>query len=1526
MPDTSTIIAKPGTLLDKTGKYNAETAPFINYTVKVNPDGSRLNGGNALTLTDTLGAALDLRMDSVLIMDSATKTEVKGAAFAYDPATRKLTFTIPDAQAITITYKAMVNLAPGSDFGKLGDNTIVLSGYENNGGSGGTHQSGKVIESQGGWTDSDHALQIYKYADGNTSAPLNGAIFTVEKLNVDIDPNNAGKNLTSTGTPEVITNKLQSGTSGYTQTVGLRADSIYRVTETQAPEGYEQNNLPAIYLVFPGENGPGADYYEGATVDGNSLKVAVAAADDGVTTLQTYLWMLSNASSKKASLEVSKLDDYNLAVPGAELTLTKNGDSSFNAQTCTTSTTADNNAKCTFTNLTYGVYTLSETKTPEGYQTATPITVTVTAAGKVIVGGKDVTDGSDTGTITMTDHVNVTSISARKIWNDGDNQDGRRGTVIFHLNKTVNGVTGIVPGQDRTIYPSTPASGLTVSWTNLPTKENGKSVTYSVTEEYKAVDGFDYETSGPAVIDGVYTFTNTYTPKTIRIPVTKTWNDSENQDGSRPESVTVHLYANGVDTKKTITISEGSDWKGEFTDLPVYESGQKITYTLKEDVPDGYTAAVTGSADKGFEITNMHKPDNTEVWISKQDVGGKEIDGARMKLTGKLADGSAFKTEEWTSSSANGPKKFKLDPGTYTLTETKAPTGYKTADPVTFTVERDADGKLHVLIGGEQLADNIVTMVDQFNPVRVKVSKRSLTGGVGEIKGAQLTINGTTLAGERIKEIAWTSTGSEYNITLMPGTYTLHEKVAPAGYQQAPDITFTVTLDGKVEVNNKEQDGNTVTMIDEPSETSVIFSKVEVGGGVELTGATFKLEGVTFEKDATPFDGDVFKNMAGVTVEDNGATLVWTSSADGPKSFPLQDGTYTLTETAAPEGFEPADPITFTVSKGQVVVNEQLRPGNVIRVENARAQYTRISVLKRWEDNNNSDDLRKDITVYAQLMANGTAMTDENDSGKYKVELNARNNWACDWTGLPVKDSSGKRIVYKVSEILESKNNSKDQYHNVITKVEGVDGTEFRMYNIHQPEAVNLDLVKNWDDKDNQDGKRPDTIQITVTGTSKDSDNNDHSEVMIVTTLKPNDKGEWKWTLENLPKNNIYGNPYTYTVQETPVDGYETPVIKDVTAKEDGNVVGNQTFEITNTRNPETVAVTVNKVWNDDHDYEGKRPKSVTLWLLSSYWDKSNGWPTPQSADGSCKDTDDRKVVGVSCVVLDANGPVMASSGSGSGSAQTDDAASGGSAQTDGAASGGSSASVASDTWSYTFTNLPKYHDGTFVKYTLTEQTVENYTPRATDAATTQVTMPSAEQVAAQTAAQASAKNATQTTAQSADGSIAALADDDTRVLSLTNDYTPDETTLTVNKAWQDDNDKAGVRPASIWVQLYRKPLTGVLDAERVGDPVELQSATGWTHTFTGLSVNANYEVKEVMKDNDGNWVDAAFDGYNKPVVTPITTDGKTTGYTITNSIAPVLPESGGSGTTAIILTGLAMITLSGAFFARRFAKKGGAR
>ncbi len=204
------------------------------------------------------------------------------------------------------------------------------------------------------------------------------------------------------------------------------------------------------------------------------------------------------------------------------------------------------------------------------------------------------------------------NISGEKVWDDGNDQDGIRPEwIIVKLMK------------DGKLFASTVATkddNWTWSFQDLDKFADGQPIEYTVIEE--AVEGYTTEIVGNAE-DG-FTITNTHTPSKTSLTVTKVWEDANNQDGIRPAEVTVKLLANGKDTGKTLILKAAENWTGSFTDLDEYAAGVKIVYTVEEAAVDGYTAAITGSAEDGFTVTNTHTP---FAPVSVEITAEKTLDG-----------------------------------------------------------------------------------------------------------------------------------------------------------------------------------------------------------------------------------------------------------------------------------------------------------------------------------------------------------------------------------------------------------------------------------------------------------------------------------------------------------------------------------------------------------------------------------------------------------------------------------------------------------------------------------------------------------------------------------------------------------------------------------------------------------------------------------------------------------------------------------------------------------------------------------
>lgn len=188
------------------------------------------------------------------------------------------------------------------------------------------------------------------------------------------------------------------------------------------------------------------------------------------------------------------------------------------------------------------------------------------------------------------------NITVEKIWDDNDNNDGVRPESIqvqLYANDKASGDPVTLNAEGNWRYTYKDLSKLDAT---------GKEITYTV-KEVEVPTGYD------ASVDG-YKITNKHENEVRSIKIDKVWDDSNNKDKIRPNSIKIQIYANGEEYGKVITISGDSDWTYTAVDLPKYKNGKEINYTIKEvDVPANYTATITGDMGKGFVVKNYHKPE-----------------------------------------------------------------------------------------------------------------------------------------------------------------------------------------------------------------------------------------------------------------------------------------------------------------------------------------------------------------------------------------------------------------------------------------------------------------------------------------------------------------------------------------------------------------------------------------------------------------------------------------------------------------------------------------------------------------------------------------------------------------------------------------------------------------------------------------------------------------------------------------------------------------------------------------------------
>ncbi len=213
-----------------------------------------------------------------------------------------------------------------------------------------------------------------------------------------------------------------------------------------------------------------------------------------------------------------------------------------------------------------------------------------------------------------------TAIKVTKSWDDADNQDGIRPNEVT--------IKLFADGEDtgKTVTLNAD-NNWTDSFTGLDKYKDGEEIAYTITEE--AVENYS------TTYDG-YDVTNSYTPKQISVKVTKEWDDADDAEGIRPESVTVKLLADGEDTGKTVTLNADNNWTDSFTELDQYKAGEEIEYTVEEVSVDGYESSVSGNQEVGYTITNSHTPEDTTTTSEDDSSTPKTGDDNNIIVWGTL--------------------------------------------------------------------------------------------------------------------------------------------------------------------------------------------------------------------------------------------------------------------------------------------------------------------------------------------------------------------------------------------------------------------------------------------------------------------------------------------------------------------------------------------------------------------------------------------------------------------------------------------------------------------------------------------------------------------------------------------------------------------------------------------------------------------------------------------------------------------------------------------------------------------------
>ena len=1014
-----------------------------------------------------------------------------------------------------------------------------------------------------------------------------------------------------------------------------------------------------------------------------------------------------------------------------------------------------------YTENTTNEYEVKEVEVPSGYEAT-------------------ITNVDNAYTITNTHTPEETEATVKKVWDDANDQDGKRPVnVIVQLTADGEAVGNTVALNAENNW--------TVTKTGLPKYKAGKVINYSWTE----ADVEGYTLTDTAKDGTLVTLTNRHKPEKTEATVKKVWDDADDQDGKRPESLTVTL-SNGT----TVTLNEGNKWTATVKDLPKYANGQEISYTWTEgSMPEGYT--LTGTAKEGTvtTLTNSYTPETTEATVKKVWDDADNQDGKRpVELKVTLSNGTEVTlnaANSWTAKVTDLPKYKAGNVIEYTWTEGSMPKGYALTDT--------------------KVEGNVTTLTNSYTPELTEVTVKKVWDDADNQDGkrpAELNVtlsNGTEVTLNETNN--WTATVSNLpkyaNGQLIVYAW---EEPKVDGYVQSGMstgdgvTTFTNThtpettkvtvkkvwddasnQDGKrpAELNVTLSNGTEVTLNAANNWTATVenLPKYEAGNVINYTWIEgdmpegYALTGTSVEGTVTTLTNSYEPEVTTATVK-----KVWNdaNNQDGKRpaelNVTLSNGTevtlnaannWTATVENLPV-YANGEVIEYTWAEGKMPEGYELTAtsvnGVITTLTNSYTPETVEKTVKKvWDDANNQDGKRP-VELKATL-SNGT-----------EVNLNAANGWQATVSNLP-KYENGKVIVYTWAEAAVT-----DYKQTGMSAEAGL--TTFT--NTHVPETTEATVKKVWNDADNQDGKRPAELNVTLSNGIK-------------VTL--NAANNWTATVENLP---VYeaGKAIEYTWTEADVEGYEL-----TNTATEGTIT-----TLTNTHTPEETEATVKKVWDDADNQDGIRPAELTVTLSNGTevtLNAANNWTatvedlpvykagqkiTYTWTEGEMPEgyTLSGTATEGTVTTLTNTHEVDTISVSGEKTWNDDNNRDGVRPSSitvkllaDGEVVDSKVVTGEGNTWNYKFENLPKYAAGVEIEYTITEDAVDYYSV-------------------------------------SVDG------------YNITNTHEVATTEISGEKFWDDNDNAANARPFSITVNLFA-------DGEKVASANV--TSTTWKYEFTNLPI-----------------------------------------------------------------------------------------
>lgn len=703
---------------------------------------------------------------------------------------------------------------------------------------------------------------------------------------------------------------------------------------------------------------------------------------------------------------------------------------------------------------------------------------------------------------------------------------------------------------------------------------------------------------------------NRYTSEQYAVVVRKVWQDDENRDQTRPASIKVSLYRGSGIFQNVLdlllrngtkigeyTLSESNNWIQVVSGLPRYGILGAYHYRWFENTNiDGYTVTVSDpavSADGKTEITtitNTHETAKVSVTANKLWKNGD------ADVTATIRNASVTLTLQ---------QKAEGGEWQHVLT-TEAVNG--AANPVTLKTEDQvgADNwtvtwtNLPKLSGGKALSYRVVESAAQ--PEGAKAASDTVNVTFEGNSGTATLTNTLPTTQVRVQKV-WNDNGDQDGFRPASVKVQLMNGETPVGSAVALDESslwsYTWSAVSKYDNNGGEitysvaevdDAGHAVTEIKRDGKLiySVSIEAIDSDGVIIVNNThVTELRSILVRKvwdDADDQDGlrprtvtIYLDRQVGQKAKEQGYKYITLAKEDT-----VGEAEWSYVFENLPK-FEGGDPIQYFIREDDVENYQQTitEEGDTVTVKNTHTPVkTNASITKAWNDDSDRDQLRPTADEYkamVHLYADGTEVTAQT-KGYEEMTVTVTENQNNTYT---VAFAGLPQYASGQEIVYTVKEDSVPGYTADAAEVNAGE----TLTNTHEPERIDVRITKVWKDNANHDGKRPGEedfkqyLELLAGNEAVTPQTAGYEDMAVTVTVGENNT--YVVTFGGLLKNGRDGKPIQYTVNEdTLPDGYA--IEGQSTAAPDGTII--------NKKDNELIEVTITKRWADDGNRDGKRP------------------------------------------------------------------------------------------------------------------------------------------------------------------------------------------------------------------------------------------------------------------------------------------------------------------------------------------------